>query len=431
MTYRIKKIAVTGSTGYIGQRFIRAALMMGYQVVSLSRRPCAPPSIWIKYDLGSGEPVSLPSDINVIVHLAANTSFHGEVSNREEIHAAKTIVNAAKAGDIKLIFISSQTARKDAPTEYGRTKFQIERLVIDAGGVVIRPGLVYGGPSAGLYGELVGLVERLYLLPFFFPAPKVQPIHVDDLVIGIIKISETSFENIGPVIRLGSIDPISFNFFLRTIAKHRLQNIRIFIPFPSIVVILMSKVLARIGGSLGRVNSLFNLPEMNTKKDLDSLNMKLRPLVHGMHFSGSNKRRRLLLEGLAFHTYIVNSSIKKLAIRNYVRIIEKLRNAIVLELPLWPKTWPFWIALLDRKKIKKFPWIEEFKWRLKAATLLAEANTAGAVHFIDPKGGGFMRSLFGIFGALLCEILLVICKFLFAPLLQLIILRKFESNNKL
>lgn len=419
MMYK-KKIAVTGSTGYIGRRLIRAAFIKGYQVVSLSRRPTPTPSLWIKYDLGSREPVSLPSDIDVIVHLAANTSFHDQLSDLEEIHAAINILNAAKTGGIKFIFISSQTARVDAPTSYGRIKFQIERLVIDADGIVIRPGLVYGGPYSGLYGELVKLVSRFPLIPLFFPAPRVQPIHVDDLVIGILKVAECPLDKIGSVIKLGSVDPISFNHFLGIIATHRLRNIRIFIPIPSVFIHLMGKVFARIGGGLNRLNSLFELPAMHTRDDLQLLNLHLRPIVSGMNCSGSISRRHLLLEGLAFYVYLSSFNIKKSNIRNYVRVIEMLRNSMALGLPFRHQIWPFLIAILDGRNIEQCPWTEEFRWRLKAATLLAESSTSGAINFIDPDGGGFIHNFIGVLGAFLFEIFIKIFRFFLRPFFKLI-----------
>ena len=430
MTHKLK-IAVTGPTGYVGQRFLKTALMNGHQIVSLSRRPGGTlVSNWIKYDLGSREPLYLPPDIEVIVHLAANTSFKSELSECDEVDAAERIVNVAKDGGIKFIFISSQTARSDSPTPYGRIKFQIEQMVIDSGGLVIRPGLVYGGSQHGLYGELVMLVKKFYLLPCFLPAPRIQPIHVDDLAMGILKVAEFSPVNIGPIVMLGSASSISFNYFLGAIARHHLHAVRIHIPFPSIFIRLMAKVLVRIGGGLNRLNSLFNLIDMNTKSDLDLLDLNLRPLISGLNSSGSNMRRQLLLEGFAFQSYVVGVTIKKINMRNYVRIIERLRNGVSLQLPIWHQTWPFWVALLDNKKLKPYPWVKEFKWRLKAATLLAEASTDGAINFMGPIGSGFVSSFFGILTALLSDVFVKICRFFFAPFIQFIFYphRKITTN---
>jgi nucleoside-diphosphate-sugar epimerase len=425
------KIAVTGSTGYVGRRLHLAASYKGHKVISLSRHAEGMlPSDWIQYDLSSPKSIDLPSDVDVIIHLAANTSFRGELGEHEEIEAAKRLISTAKAGGMRLIFISSQTARIDAPTTYGRIKFQIEQLVVASGGTAIRPGLVYGGPSNGLYGELIRLVKRFYVLPMFLPAPRIQPIHVDDLVIGILKVAESSPDSIGPIVMLGSVNSISFTHFLQSIGRYRLRTLRIFIPFPSIIIRLLSGILAKIVGGIVRLNSLFNLVEMKTKTDLDILDLNLRPLVSGLNVSGSNGRRALLMEGFAFYVYIVGAKNKKVNMRNYVRVIERLRNSVALKFPFWHQIWPFWIALIDSKKINQSPWTGEFRWRLKAATLLAEASTIGAINFIDPRGSGFMRSLNGILGALFFEIAISICKLLFSPFFQLLFLRKVDSNHE-
>jgi len=54
----------------------------------------------------------------------------------------------------------------------------------------VRPGLVYGGEMKGLFGSIAQLVNRLPFLPQFYPSPKVQPIHIDDFVLCLIRILE-------------------------------------------------------------------------------------------------------------------------------------------------------------------------------------------------------------------------------------------------
>jgi NADH dehydrogenase len=425
------KIAVTGSTGYIGRRLMRAAAKQGHYLYSLSRCPSDVIfSTWVYYNLASTESLDFPGDIDVFVHLAANTSFKSDLSGDQEITAAKKIIDLACSRGIKFIFISSQTARENAPTEYGRTKFKIEKLVINSGGIVIRPGLVYGGPSYGLYGELVNLVKKSFVLPCFLPSPRIQPIHVDDLAIGILKVAEYSSVNIGPVVMLGSVNSISFNYFLSAIASFRLHKLRIQVPFPSLFIRLLAGFFERIGGGINRLNSLFNLTDMHTKDDLDLLALNLRSLSSGLNISGSNRRRQLILEGLALHAYIMGMSIKKINMRNYVRIIEQLRDGLSLQLPFGHHTWLLWIILLDNKHLKLTPWIEEFKWRLRAAILLAEASTTGAKYFINPNGSGFISSFFGIFTALVTELAVKVCGFFLAPLMRLVLSKKLKCSHE-
>ena len=60
------------------------------------------------------------------------------------------------------IFISSQSARRDALNLYGRMKWQIEQQIGDA--TSLRVGLVYGGPRKAMYG-LLCRIATLPVLP--------------------------------------------------------------------------------------------------------------------------------------------------------------------------------------------------------------------------------------------------------------------------
>ena len=78
-------------------------------------------------------------------------------------------------------------------------------------------------------------MQRLPVLPAFLPAPNVQPIHVDDLVLGILRIAERP-DMRGRVVLLASSEPVTFTSFLNAIAHHRLRLSRRFVPVPSFVV---------------------------------------------------------------------------------------------------------------------------------------------------------------------------------------------------
>src|SRR5659263_7433 len=200
------KIVVTGATGYIGDRFIKQAHSSGYDIVALCRRyPELHGCDWIPYDLASNQAPVLPMDTDVVLHLATSKSPNGQQNSAQDILAAALLITSTQNAGAKLVFVSSQTARPDAPTAYGRTKWRIEQLVLAAGGCVVRPGQVYGGKPRGLFGELLNTVRHLPILPAFLPAPKVQPIHVDDLSLGLLRIAERVDVCRG-VVCLGSIE---------------------------------------------------------------------------------------------------------------------------------------------------------------------------------------------------------------------------------
>ena len=61
------------------------------------------------------------------------------------------------------IFLSSISSRADAASEYGRTKYRIERFFLEAGETVLRPGLVIG--NGGLFARQKRMLLRLPIVP--------------------------------------------------------------------------------------------------------------------------------------------------------------------------------------------------------------------------------------------------------------------------
>jgi nucleoside-diphosphate-sugar epimerase len=398
------KIFITGASGYIGSRLTTLASSKGHEVILASRLPPFSSSNWFPYDLNNADSIILQEDIDVVIHLATDTTFEND--NKTEILAAKVLIQATKKISAKFIYISSQTARHDAPTAYGRLKWKIEQDVLASDGWVIRPGQVYGGNEQGLFGMLVSIVRSLPILPAFLPSPKVQPIHVDDLSKGLLCIAQADNVASG-VICIASPEPVSFTKFLSVISCQRVRKQKLFIPFPIIFITIISSLIGyRLRNRLGleRLKSLFDLPIMDTKKDLKILNLSLRSLSSGMHRSGSNRRRTLILEGRALFMYLLKSNPSSSLIRRYVRVIEKMREGKPLGLPQFICKQPLLIGFLDRPPYAQITENSEFVGRLDDAMVLAEATIQGASSFLgfDKKSGVFV-SLFIILKSLISE----------------------------
>lgn len=377
------KFVVTGATGYIGERLILKALSLGHEVISASRCRPATDIEWLPYDLFNDAIVRLPDGTDAVFHLAASTTPNA-INSEMELDATKRLIKAAEKSGAKLIFVSSQTAREDAPTAYGRTKWHMERLVLAAGGWVIRPGQVYGGGERALFGKLVAAVRYLPVLPAFLPSPKVQPIHVDDLAVALLNCAGSA--DIPPaVFCIGASEPVSFIVFLRAIARSRLRRYRPAVPFPVALVRLTGVLLGRqMREKLGldRLTSLFDLPAMQTAHDLQLLGVALRPLISGMTRSGNARRKALIREGQALLEYALRSEPTTALVRRYVRSIEFLRDGIPLELPVLLLSMPVTIALLDCSAARSTAEGRELAWRLNAAVVLSEASVQGARRFL-------------------------------------------------
>lgn len=387
------RLLVTGATGYIGERLCRRARAEGYDVIAATRhRPQDAGIEWVPFDFADYNALRLPAQVDVLIHLAAVTK-HDTVNPETEIAAARYLIAAASQSGAKILFVSSQVARAAAPTPYGRTKWQIERLALDAGGWAVRPGQVYGGPERGLFGVLVNAVRKLPIIPAFVPAPRIQPIHIDDLVDGLLRCC-VSPPGAPRVLCLGSDTPVSFTDFLRAIARDRVGRERLPLPVPVVLVRLVVTLLgtnlsSRLG--LDKLNSLFDLPAMQTRDDLAALGMTLRPLSSGMTKRGEDGRRRLIREGRALLTYVLKTEPAVALIKRYVRSIEDLRGGQDIGLPAWMLNRPATIALLDDRSTQATAKGQEFHWRLDAAIVLAEASVQGATRFLGLGGrSGFV-----------------------------------------
>lgn len=416
------KVLVTGATGYIGKRLTSLALKRGHDVVAACRqRPLSFAASWLPFDLASDDSIQLPSGTDCVVHLAANTSSSHGFAEESEVAAAIKIIKAAQEIGARFIFVSSQSARIDAPTAYARTKWRIEQEVLSTGGQVVRPGQVYGGELLGLFGMLVRVVRHLPILPAFLPAPKVQPIHVDDLAEGLLRIVERR-EASHQIYCLATPEPVSFSIFLKEIAQSRLRCRRIFVPVPVVAINALATILGeafRELMGLERLRSLFALPAMETTSDLKRLGLVLRPLRSGMHPAGDARRRSLLREGQALLTYLLKGPPGSALLRRYVSVVERTRGGRALGLPRFFLTYPLFLSAID-----EFVWADklvgaEFSWRLDAATMLAEATPVGAYRFLGlGREHGMLGSLLAMTNAVAGELFWRMSRGLFFPLIR-------------
>ena len=426
------RIVITGLSGYIGESLSKNASNRGHSVVAATRSaPLNGAYSWMQYDLSYQSPIKLPVGTDALVHLAANTSTVSDLDYEREVLAARELIAASIQSKAKLIFISSQTARFDSPTLYGRTKWRIEQEFLAASGWVVRPGLVYGGNEKGLFGSLVGAIKKFSFLPAFLPTARVQSIHVDDLAEGVLRIVE---RDISPgVMHLASTEAISFTRFLSTIAKYRLRQKRWFVPVPVVLIkiigwMLGNRLRVRIG--IDRLTSLFELPLINTSKDLKKLDLSLRPLSEGMHPSGSMRRRNLLREGYALLSYLLKKPPASSLLRRYVRAVQYLSGDLPIGLPELFLRVPSMLALLDGFVFPSKQQEAEFLLRLDSATVLAEATTYGAYRFlgIGQKSGMFLCFVW-MSKAVICGIFWRILRTVGFPILRQFLLHSKTSSD--
>jgi nucleoside-diphosphate-sugar epimerase len=214
------KILLTGATGFIGQRFLKALLASGYQPRLAVRRP-------LTGDLVAGTEQVVVGDIgpdtdwqkalagvDVVVHLAAlahvvsgkDPSFAGRV-RKVNVDAVRSLAQDALASKVRrLVYVSSvkvngeQTTQsfteQDAPDPqdiYGTSKRDAEEaLRTVASGtsleiVIVRPPLVYGPGVKANFRGLLRLAASGWPLPLAGLHNKRSFVYVDNLASAMLE----------------------------------------------------------------------------------------------------------------------------------------------------------------------------------------------------------------------------------------------------
>ena len=177
-------IAITGGTGFVGQKLIELAVQAGHEVRALTRRPQPdiPRVTWVAGALHTGMALtSLVRGADAVIHVAGVVN----APDREgfaagNIAGTQAVVDAATgAGARRFIHVSSLAAREPSLSAYGWSKAGAEH-VVEASSLdwtIVRPTAIYG-PGDMEMRDMFRLAKRgLALLP---PPGKISVIEVGD-----------------------------------------------------------------------------------------------------------------------------------------------------------------------------------------------------------------------------------------------------------
>lgn len=225
--------AVTGTGGYLGSRVKTALERRGGRVISLTRNPTAS-GLAKKFALGDDVAPDVFARARALVHCAYDfRQIAWTDIQRVNVAGSEKILRAAKAARIEnIVFISSISAFEGCRSLYGRAKLRIEKVAHSLGAVVIRPGLIYGDPPEGMFGQLVSQVDHARLLPLVGGGAQIQfLIHERDLTAFICDCVEGKVSPPAKPITVANETPWTFRQILEAIAAAKGKKIS-FIPVP-------------------------------------------------------------------------------------------------------------------------------------------------------------------------------------------------------
>jgi uncharacterized protein YbjT (DUF2867 family) len=188
MTRRARKLrtlAVTGGTGFVGSHLINAARAEGFELRALTRgwRPPEDGIDWVDGALDRADSLAkLCEGADAVVHIAGLINASSRAAfDAVNVAGTANIIDAARGcGVRRFVQISSLAAREPELSDYGRSKAKAERLVSASGldWTIVRPPAVYGPGDRETF-ELFRMARRgLVALP---PRGRFSVLHVEDL----------------------------------------------------------------------------------------------------------------------------------------------------------------------------------------------------------------------------------------------------------
>jgi nucleoside-diphosphate-sugar epimerase len=152
------KIFVAGATGVVGVPLVRLLVTAGHEVAGMTRSPGkqnmlrdlgAEPVVCDVYDAAALREAVTKRAPDAVIHEltdlpddAVRLAEFRQANSRIRREGTKNLLDAAKAADTTTFI--AQSIAWEIPGEGGAAVKEHERMVLDAGGVVVRYGVFYG-----------------------------------------------------------------------------------------------------------------------------------------------------------------------------------------------------------------------------------------------------------------------------------------------
>ncbi len=400
-------IVITGATGYIGAWLLKGALARGWSVTVLGRTAGAASQHvrHVRWSLGEEPPAiafqafDAAGPARAVLHLAHD--WTGGAGDSDDINPQATerlLVAARDAGADRFVFASTASARPDALNRYGRVKARIEALLTRPGELAARIGMVYGGPKKAMWGTLCRIATLAPVIPMISPHREVQPVHIDDLCEGLLRMAELDQPG-RKIYPLADAVPVTFGGFLKLVAAKVYGRPLAVVPLPLSLVLVALDVLSRIPFlpkvDKERVYGLAGITYVPSADALAELGLSLRPLADGLA-AEMPMRRMLLAEAACLLAYVAGRRPSAGMMRRYVRAVLQSGDRMPLALPGPVLRLPALMRLLDPLAVTGNKAVERARLRLHMAALLADTERPAQGGCYDYEGQGRSAALVGL-----------------------------------
>jgi nucleoside-diphosphate-sugar epimerase len=192
--------AITGASGYVGS-ILAEGLCKDFSVVAMLRKPQK--ECELLWSLQSDRDIAgelRERGVKTLVHAA----WDMQESDRRKVEetcvngSARLFEMAAQAGVERIVFLSTISAFEGCRSVYGNAKLSVEKQLckLDVKGVVIRPGLVFGAATGGVFGGIRKQVRSSRILPMIGSGNAPQYLlHEHTLVDAVVRAVKGEFDS--------------------------------------------------------------------------------------------------------------------------------------------------------------------------------------------------------------------------------------------
>ena len=246
------RITVFGGTGFVGRHLIKYLCNHECIIKVPTRNPVKGYFLQplgdvgqinlVKFDLSDNQKLkNLIEDSDIIINLIG-VLFEKKRNDFTNLHYnfVKRLVDSINLNKKNFIQISALGVNKYQNSLYSESKFNAEKYIQKnlKKFIIVRPGLIFG-PEDNFFCKFAKISLYSPFLPLIMGGKtKFQPVHVEDVCKGIVKILEKNITN--KIFEFGGPDIFTFKELLQILLKS-INRKRLLIYIPRKIAILMAK----------------------------------------------------------------------------------------------------------------------------------------------------------------------------------------------